>query len=308
MDYLLDNKNLVEVRYHAPRGQRRLYSLAENLSREYLFPNDVLVGVIGLEGAGKSTLIRGLFPGLELTNDDEGINHRTSPLFDFDEHDYFSGHTFHLDIRFESAFHQMHEIAEAIRKAINAGRRVVVEHFDLIYPYLGHNAQVIFAISEELRIYRPTIFGPTPKEIKKYVDENTKYRLMAHSAEDLTSYIMEHDFNCKPPELHSDIKHGFIIGFQEKPNIDLDLLEKRVREFIDRDEKIYPGEGNYVHMGDLKIYCTGKRIHAKSTGQIENFRLVKEFIVDPITKEFLLIGIAGPDQELEINSDATIAH
>ena len=116
MDYLLDNKNLVEVRYHAPRGQRRLYSLAENLSREYLFPTDVLVGVIGLEGAGKSTLIRGLFPGLELTNDDEGINHNTSPLFDFDEHDYFSGHTFHLDIRFESAFHQMHEIADAIRR------------------------------------------------------------------------------------------------------------------------------------------------------------------------------------------------
>ncbi len=81
MDYLLDNKNLVEVRYHAPRGQRRLYSLAADLSREYLFPSDVLVGVIGLEGAGKSTLIRGLFPGLELTNDDEGINHTTSPLF-----------------------------------------------------------------------------------------------------------------------------------------------------------------------------------------------------------------------------------
>ena len=308
MDYLLDNKNLVEVRYHAPRGQRRLYSLAADLSREYLFPSDVLVGVIGLEGAGKSTLIRGLFPGLELTNDDEGINHNTSPLFDFDEHDFFSGHTFHLDIRFESAFHQMHEIAEAIRKAIDAGRRVVVEHFDLIYPYLGHNAQVIFAISEELRIYRPTIFGPTPTEIKRYVDENTKYRLMAHSAEDLTSYIMETEFHCKPPALHSDIKHGFIIGFQEKPDIDLDLLEKRVREFIDRDEKIDPGDGNYVHMGDLKIYCTGKRIHAKSTGQIENFRLVKEFIVDPITKEFLLIGIAGPDQELQISTDAQIAH
>ena len=88
----------------------------------------------------------------------------------------------------------------------------------------------------------------------------------------------------------------------------LDLLEKKVREFIDRDEKIYPGDGNYVHMGDLKIYCTGKRIHAKSTGQIENFRLVKEFIVDPITKEFLLIGIAGPDQELQISTDAQIAH
>ncbi len=308
MNYLLDNKNLVEVRYHAPRGQRRLYSLAADLSRDYLFPNDVLVGVIGLEGAGKSTLIRGLFPGLELTNDDEGINHNTSPLFDFDEHDFFSGHTFHLDIRFESAFHQMHEIAEAIRKAINAGRRVVVEHFDLIYPYLGHNAQVIIAISEKLRIYRPTIFVPSTVEITRYVDENTKYRLMAHSAEDLTSYIMETEFNCKPPELHSDIKHGFIIGFQEKPDIDLDLLEKRVRAFIDRDEKIYPGEGNYVHMGDLKIYCTGKRIHAKSTGQIENFRLVKEFIVDPITREYLLIGIAGPDQELQIGTEAQIVN
>ena len=302
----MENKNLVEARYHAPRGQRRLYALAADISRQYLHPKDALVGVIGQEGSGKSTLIRGLFPGLELTNDDEGINHATSPIFGFDEHDFFSGHTFHLDIRYESAFHQMHEIADAIKTAIQAGRRVVVEHFDLIYPHLGYNAQVIFAISEELRIYRPTIFGPSPREIKKYVDSNTRYRLMAHSAEDLTSCIMEREFNCKPPELHSDVKHGFVIGFQEKPDIDLDLLEERVKAFIARNEKIYPADGNYVCMGDLKIYCTGKRIHVKSTGEIENFRLIKQFVVDPITKEYLLIGVAGPDQEIELLTGETI--
>lgn len=306
MNYFTENKNLIEVRYHAPRGKKRLYSLASSLSQEYVRPSDFLIGVIGMEGSGKSALIRGLFPGLELTNDDEGINNRTSPIFDFDENSFFSGHTFHLDIRFESAFHQMFEIAESIQKAIEGGRRVVVEHFDLIYPHLGFNAQVIFAISEELRIYRPTIFGPTPESIKSYVEANNKYRLMAHSAEDLTSYIMEHEFQCKPLELHSDIKNGFVIGFEEKPDIDLYLLEERVKSYIEKDVKIYPGRGNHVHMGDLDIYCTGKRIHARSTGEIENFRLLKEFIVDPITKEYLLVGVAGPKQKFQFLTDAPI--
>ncbi|HSQ79176.1 MAG TPA: hypothetical protein VLN41_01145, partial [Candidatus Bathyarchaeia archaeon] len=72
---------------------------------------------------------------------DEGINVRPTPLYDFDPADPFSGHTFHVDARYELAFRQKYELAESILKAVAHNRRVVVEHFDLIYEALGHNAQ-----------------------------------------------------------------------------------------------------------------------------------------------------------------------
>jgi hypothetical protein len=62
------------VYYAPPRGRIRLYRLGRELAERHLLPPELLVGIIGAEGAGKSTLIRGIFPGLELTNDDEGVN------------------------------------------------------------------------------------------------------------------------------------------------------------------------------------------------------------------------------------------
>jgi hypothetical protein len=287
---------LIQAQYHAPRGKKRLYTLAHVLSQRYMMPSDLLIGIIGIEGAGKSTLIRGLFPGLELTNDDDGINVRRAPIYDFSEDDYFCGHTFHIDVRFESAFHQLYEIAEAINRAIACGKRVVVEHFNLIYNHLGYNAQLIFALGEDLRVYRPTIFGPSPLEIHKEVEKNTKYRLMAHSAEDITCSLLINEYGLDLPVLHSDVKHGFVVGFEQKPDFNIAELEAKVKAIIAADIPIRPIEGNYIEIGDKTIYCTGKRIHVKSSGDIENFRLVRKFFYDPIQKEYLLVGLAGKEE------------
>lgn len=284
---------LISAQYHAPRGKKRLYMLAAELSQRYLFPTDYLVGVIGGEGSGKSTLIQGLFPGLELTNDDDGINNRQAPLYGDLENNYFAGHTFHIDARYEMAFKPKYQIAEAINKAVSLQKRVVVEHFDLIYEMIGYNAQIIFAIGEDLRVYRPTVFGPSPIDIKQKVDETNKYRLMAHTAEDITSLILKKDYNYEPLDLHSDVKHGFVIPFTEKPEINIKQLEKKVKDIIKRDIPIKPLDGNYIEFEDNKIYCTGKRGHVKSTSQIERFRLLKEFKYDPIAKEYLLVGLVG---------------
>ncbi len=62
--------------YYAPRGRPRLLLLGEAIAQRYLEPTDHLIGVIGEPGTGKSSLIRGMFPGLELTNDDAGVNVR----------------------------------------------------------------------------------------------------------------------------------------------------------------------------------------------------------------------------------------
>ena len=108
--------------YYAPRGHNRMYNLGQYLAQMYLSPNDKLIGIIGEAGSGKSALIRGMFPGLELTNDDDGVNIRPLPLLEQDmEHGFFTPHTYHVDIRFETGFTSMNRIADAM------------------VPYLFHN-------------------------------------------------------------------------------------------------------------------------------------------------------------------------
>ena len=104
--------------YFAPRGRKRMYALGMHLVQLYLNPTDKLIGIIGEAGSGKSALIRGMFPGLELTNDDDGVYVRPLPLLDLDdERSFFSPHTYHLDIRFENGFTQMSVLADAITQA-----------------------------------------------------------------------------------------------------------------------------------------------------------------------------------------------
>jgi hypothetical protein len=287
------SETLIYATYYAPRGRQRLYMLGAELSRRYLYPSDLIIGIIGAEGSGKSTLIKGLFPGLELTNDDDGVNIRPAQLYSFSPDDYFSAHTFHIDVRYEKAFKQSWQIAEAVTAAVSHGRRVVVEHFDLLFESLGYNAQIIFGIGEEVIVARPGVFGPFPASIKAVVDKTIRYRLMAHSAEDITSYVLERDYNYRIPVHHSDVKHGFVISFSQPPGIDLDELEAKVREIIASDVPISPAGEDRISIGAHQIPCTGTRTHVKHSGQIEDFRLLKEFRFHPLTREHMLVGIVG---------------
>lgn len=280
--------------YYAPRGRPRLYLLGGQLASRYLTPNDLLIGIIGTEGSGKSTLIKGLFPGLELTNDDDGVNLRPTPIYDFQPDDFFAPHTYHIDVRYELAFKQPYEIIEAVQVAIQNGRRVVVEHFDLIYKGMGFNAQIIFAIGEEVLVARPTVFGPTPDAIKIVVERTAKYRKMAHSAEDITSFILASEYNYTRRVLHSDVKHGFVIKFPEIPEIPIAELEQKVKKIIADNVTIRSTRKDRIQIGDQKeMFCTGTRTHVKRSGEIEDFRLLKDFIYDPIWKEYMLVGLVG---------------
>ncbi|MGM0601483.1 MAG: alanine-tRNA synthetase second additional domain-containing protein [Candidatus Rifleibacteriota bacterium] len=286
-------ETLIYSVYYAPRGRQRLYVLGGQLANRYLTPSDHLIGVIGVEGSGKSTLIKGLFPGLELTNDDEGVNVKPTPIYDFHPDDYFSPHTFHLDVRYELAFKQKYEVVEAIQKVIEDERRVVVEHFDLIYDALGYNAQILFGIGDEVLVARPTVLGPVPASIKSIVETTTKYRKMAHSAEDIITYILATEYKYKRRVLHSDVKHGFVIKFPEKPQIDLKKLEARVKQIIDEDVPIVTPAKDKIKIGDWEMYCTGARTHVKSTGGITDFRIHPDYVYDPIWKEYMMIGMVG---------------
>ena len=283
--------------YYAPRGHNRMYALGIQIAQMYLAPNDKLIGIVGEAGSGKSALIRGMFPGLELTNDDNGVYIRPLPLLEQDKgFAFFSPHTYHVDIRFENGFTQMSVLADAIAEALHKGRRVVVEHFDLVYPLLGANANLLIGVGEQVLISRPNIFGPEPNEIKDTVYKSLHYRLMAHTAEDLCEMCMgEFDMErCG----HDDVRHGFAIYFPDtRPDFDILEIEKKVYEIIAQDLPVTYVDENHISVGDKIHKCTGPRIHVHRTGQIENFHLMHHLIYDRFKRRYLLVGCVGENSD-----------
>lgn len=287
--------------YYAPRGAHRMYNLGQTIAQLYMSPNDKLIGIIGEAGSGKSALIRGMFPGLELTNDDNGVYIRPLPILEQDRNfAFFSPHTYHLDIRFENGFTQMSELAGAISEALNKGKRVVVEHFDLVYPLLDANANLLIGIGEQVLVARPNVFGPEPDEIKNEVYSSLRYRLMAHTAEDICGMFIDEKDNERCG--HADLRHGFAITFPDyAPDIDIAELEQKVNEVISQDLPVTYVDEHHISIGDSVQICDGPRVHVHRTGQVENFRLMNHFIYDRFKKRYLLVGCVGE------NSDEVLA-
>ncbi len=279
--------------YYAPRGHIRMYALGMQLAQMYLSPTDKLIGIIGEAGSGKSALIRGMFPGLELTNDDNGVYIRPLPLLEQDDDfAFFSPHTYHVDIRFENGFTQMTDLAAAIVEALRKGKRVVVEHFDLVYPILGANANILIGVGEQVLVARPNLFGPAPEEIRQIVYPSLRYRLMAHTAEDLCEMCMD-QFDMDRCG-HDDVKHGFAIYFPDTPpSFDIAQLEEKVKNIIAQDLPVTYVDENHISVGGQVHKCNGPRIHVSHTGQVENLRLLPHLLYDKFKRRYLLVGCVG---------------
>ena len=280
--------------YFAPRGHARMYALGMQLAQLYLSPTDKLIGVIGDAGAGKSALIQGMFPNVDLTNDDDGIYVRPLPLLDVGEdRGFFSPHTYHVDIRFENAFTQMSELADAILLAVRLGKRVIVEHFELVYPLLhGRNADLLVGVGEEVVITRPNLFGPEPEEIRDIVFASLPIRLQCHTAEDLCEMML-------PPEdlaraSYDDVRHGFVMAFPDHPpKVDLVELEEKVLSLIEADLPIAYVDEKHISIGDRIHPCNGPRTHVSSTGQVKDFKLLWRFLHDQVHNRYLMVGCLG---------------
>ena len=294
-------RHLIQTSYFAPRGRDRMYDLGMQLGQMYLSPYDRLIGFIGDAGSGKSALIHGMFPGLELTNDDDGVNVRPLPILDVTEqHGFYTPHTYHLDIRFEMGFTQPHVLAEAIMDAIGMNKRVIVEHFDLIRPHLPRNADLLIGVGEQVVVTRPTMFGPEPSDLVDDVHRSLRYRLMAHTAEDLCEMHMD----SKLMKLchHDDINHGFVMVFYDHPpHIDLRELARLVNEDIEKDMSITYADETHVRIGDIVHLCSGPRTHVSTTGKVEGFRLCHEIIYDNQRNRYLLVGLVGEHSEERIS-------
>lgn len=291
----ISQEYMVSSQYFAPRGKERLMFLGEQISHRHLNYNDQLIGIVGDAGAGKSSLIKGMFPGLQLSNDDDIVNPRKmmqvrNSMLDTEEVD--DATTFHIDVRFQMAFTQLYEIIDYVNMLLERNRRVVIEHFNLLYPQIGRNADVIVGLGEEIIVARPSVFGPHPESIYQIVHESLRYRKMAHSAEDIATYVLQEVFGMKDKKyFFSDIRNGFVMKFFKKPDIDLEVLGRLIEEQIAKKMPISYYDENHVMYGDKIIPCDGPRFHVSNTSQIENFKLVDHFIYDPITNTHCLIGV-----------------
>lgn len=277
--------------YFAPRGAVRMTEMGKMLSERHLSPFDRLIGICGEAGSGKSMLVKGMFPGLEVTNDDNGVNVRPLPLLSVGEGGFFSPHTYHVDLRFESAFTQMGELADAVMRALSLGKRVVVEHFEMLEPFIPVKAELLVGVGEEIIVTRPTIFGPEAKEIAEMVFKSIRYRKMAHTAEDLVERVLwnryQENFH------HGDVRRGFLLEFDQKPEIDIPVVEEYVRSKIAQNLPVSYVDEEHIKFGDKLHHCTGPRMHVRSTGEIEGFSISPEIVHDPLSGRYLLLGLVG---------------
>ena len=294
--------------YFAPRGNVRMAELGMQIAQLYLRPMDKLIGVIGDPGSGKSMLIRGMFPGLDLTNGDSGVTVRPLPILEMLDDPlgvnkrglslFATPHTYHLDIRFEQGFTQLPVLANAIMAALRKGKRVVVEHFELIYPFLKRessnlpvNADLMVGVGGEVIITRPNLFGPLPQDIANIVFKSIRYRKMAHSAEDITSYFLTHGHEEEFE--HADVKHGFVLCFKEKPIVSLEKIESKVKAVIEQYVPITFHDDEQIKIGDVVYHCNAPRNHVRRSGEIEGFSLLKDIPYDPVRKAYLIVGLVG---------------
>lgn len=282
----------MQTEYFAPRGNRRLAALGNEISQSHLQPHDKCIGIIGEAGSGKSIITRGMFPGLLLTNDDEAIHTRPLPILDHYDNGNFLDHTYHMDIRLELAFTQAYKLAEAVNAALLARRRVVIEHFDLLYPALGRNADLLVGIGEEIIVTRPTIFGPLPADIAKRVFKSIKYRRMVHTAEDIVGDILDREYGIPTDELtHSDVMRGFVLEFNREPTFDLAELSEKAKKIISSGALVAYVDEQHIRIGDHVIKCTGPRIHLTNTSQLEFFEIAPQIIYDSVRQVYMLIGV-----------------
>lgn len=285
-------KNLYSV-YLAPRGRKRMVDVGMQIAQQYLSPFDHIIGIVGDADVGKSMLIHGMFPGLGIFNDDIEDGPVPLPLLGASKTTFYSPHTYHLDAYFESKTTPMERLAEAVLDVAKQEKRVVVEHFELLYPALKQNADLLIGVGQEIVITRPTLMGPDPQNIADEVHRSIRYRRMAHTAEDLCTMVMGEELKKK--SRHSEVRNGFVLEFDEKPELDIEKLEQDVQALVDQDLPITYIDQEHVQIGDKTIICQAPKLHVKSTGEIERFTMVREFQYDSKFKYYMLIAQIGKE-------------
>jgi hypothetical protein len=92
------------------------------------------------------------------------------------------------------------------------------------------------------------------------------------------------------------VRHGFLLEFDEKPDVDISDIEQYVKRRIAEDVPVSFHDETHIAFGDKLHYCTGPRMHVRSTGEIEGFSMLHEIKYDPMARKYLLVGLVGGGQ------------
>ena len=142
-----------------------MMDLGMKITQMYLNPFDRISGIIGAKDSGKSWLIKGMFPGIQTVESDDEFDILNMPLLNSDEVGFYTPKTFHVDVRTAMKYVSLEDISKAVLHVISQRKRVIVEHFEILYPSLKRNADLLIGIGEEVIVTRPSLFGPLPDNI-----------------------------------------------------------------------------------------------------------------------------------------------
>ena len=99
---------------------------------------------------------------------------------------------------------------------------------------------------------------------------------------------------------HGDIRHGFCMIFDKKPDIDFITMEQHVNSIIGRDLPVTYLDDSHITIGQSVHRCRGPRTHVSHTGEIKGFRLLHSFVHDAFNNAYLLVGFVGEDSDRRI--------
>jgi hypothetical protein len=125
---------------------------------------------------------------------------------------------------------------------------------------------------------------------------------MAHTAEDLCERKLWDRY--RDQYQHGDVRHGFLLEFDFLPEIQIKEIEGYVKRHIAEDIPVSFRDETHITFGEKLHYCTGPRMHVRSTGEIEGFSLLPDYKYDPMAKKYLLVGLVGdgrPADERDLN-------
>ena len=268
--------------YFSPRDPAGMQRLGNRLAQRHLMPLDRLIGIIGDKACGKSSFTRGMFPGVELMDETEGYDPTVVSGLELSKSLFYNKQTYHAVVSEELTESQLEEFAQCVFNLLDNDKRVIVENFERLYPYLKLNAQLLIGIGGEIIATRPNVFGPEPEMVAKNVYRTLKNRRLAYGAQLLTQKVITRMLPDGVSFDQGNIKQGFVLEFEKKPDINIDEVERQVNQMIAENAEI---AGSVAETG-MRMYC-------ERAGEIGSCSLIKELSQNPINMRYQLIGSVG---------------
>ena len=88
--------------------------------------------------------------------------------------------------------------------------------------------------------------------------------------------------------------HLYSVFFAPRGNVRMTTLGMQIAQ-----QYMTPFDQLIGIIGEAIVPCTGPRIHVRHTGEIENFRMLKEVFYDEGEKRYVIVGLVGERWDYE---------